>query len=619
MINTFVIENELVSRKIYFEKSVPKKSVFTNKKTNYTFENDGTEAIIALPGIELENSKVEFKDRCINFYGDEFILKWEFKLFDKLPVIESRIGIKSKPRDDIEDVIIQGDGINGNLAQNCILDYCDGLGCLSNHVDLQLVEFFDRTDYTNYLVKQNTIPLYNKYAMNEFNGHIFALIDRISNNVCVIVKNAPCCTAHLNKLLPDFLSKPISNIHICSTGIDMSQVNSESYTYSYPVAVGVCQRDNWCGLIRKYYRAEYNEKSTYVMSNTWGDGNGDSRICEEFILSEIESASRLGVDVVQIDDGWQQGITANSKISTGGTWGIYRKIDPNFWKINSNKFPNGFSKIVSVAKQNEIKLGLWFSPDKYKDYCQWRLDAHVMIDFYHKYGIKYFKLDGIDIENKASEQNVVKMLEEVDKLTDGNVVFNMDITSGKRFGYFPYKKFGNLFVENRYTGVGNYYPYCSLRNLWNLVKFLPAQKLQFEVLNNQRNIEIYSNDILAPSTYDIDYIFASIMVSNPLLWMELSALSDKNADKLSKIIKVYKNYRDDFDEITPIGNEPDGFSLTGFYIKGFKNNYVILLRELTSKSEFNIRMKKVLMTNDENICISPVRLTRKQTYVFGIV
>jgi alpha-galactosidase len=41
------------------------------------------------------------------------------------------------------------------------------------------------------------------------------------------------------------------------------------------------------------------------LSNTWGHRSRDARINADFIAREVEAGTRLGVDVVQIDDGWQ--------------------------------------------------------------------------------------------------------------------------------------------------------------------------------------------------------------------------------------------------------------------------------------------------------------------------
>ena len=246
------------------------------------------------------------------------------------------------------------------------------------------------------------------------------------------------------------------------------------------------------------------------------------------------------------------------------------------------------------------------------------MDADVILNFYRQYGIRYFKLDGIMVANRVCEKNLVRMLTKVSKESDNGIVFNMDITDGKRFGYLMYRQFGDLFVENRYTDWGNYYPHNTLRNLWELSHFIPSERLQMEVLNNSRNKEKYS-DMLAPAEYDIDYLFASVMVSNPLLWMEMSELDEENCKKLTDIIDVYKKYRDDFEQIIPILERPDGFSLTGFKILGKKQDYVLLIRESAENGNFNINVREILATNDEAATTSPVTLTRKKTYLFGCI
>ncbi len=127
-------------------------------------------------------------------------------------------------------------------------------------------------------------------------------------------------------------------------------------------------------------------------------------------------------------------------------------------------------------------------------------------------------------------------------------------------------------------------------------------------------------DNVAPNNYSIDYIFASVMAAKPLMWTELSSLSEEDAHHLKSIISVYKKYRDDFVSVSPIFDEPNGFSLTGFYIAGQKNNYVILIREFCENDTFeNVTVKEVLYTNDCDAELAPARLTKKASYLFGIV
>ena len=180
------------------------------------------------------------------------------------------------------------------------------------------------------------------------------------------------------------------------------------------------------------------------------------------------------------------------------------------------------------------------------------------------------------------------------------------------------KQYSTIFVENRYTDWGNYYPHRTLRNLWNLSRVFPTEKFQFEVLNQKRNKNIYDKeDIFCPSVYSADYIFASVMVSNPLLWMEMSSLDNEQLRQLSDIISVYKNERYKMTKgiVTPIGNCPDGKSYTGFQIDLQNGHgYLILLKEFCDDnsyvynlSENEIHEINVLATNCNNVKIEAVK------------
>ena len=243
---------------------------------------------------------------------------------------------------------------------------------------------------------------------------------------------------------------------------------------------------------------------------------------------------------------------------------------------------------------------MWFVPDSYDDFSNWQKDTQVLLGFYREYGIRYFKLDGINIRNKKGEANLIKMMRELTRESGNQIRFNLDITAQVRFGYFYEKHFGTLFVENRYTDWGNYYPHKTLKNIWQLSEFFPARKFQFEVLNNRRNISKYLNDQLAPSLYTIDYIFAITMPSNPLIWMEMSSLAEEDIKTLAGIIEVYKKERENmFDsEALPIGDKPDGTAFTGFQIITDKTKgYFLLFRENTNDNEYTYIINDIADVN----------------------
>lgn len=154
-----------------------------------------------------------------------------------------------------------------------------------------------------------------------------------------------------------------------------------------------------------------------------------------------------------------------------------------------------------------------------------------------------------------------------------------------------FNEYGNIFLENRYTDWGNYYPYWTLRNLWQLSPYLPAERLQIEFLNNWRNTTCYEGDPFAPASYGFDYVFATSMAGQPLAWMEASNLPEE-AYEIAPLVRDYVKMAPDFHEgmILPVGNEPSGRSWTGFQsVTGDRKGYIIVYREDNPKTKASLR------------------------------
>jgi alpha-galactosidase len=308
---------------------------------------------------------------------------------------------------------------------------------------------------------------------------------------------------------------------------------------------------------------------------------------------ELQAAGRLGVDVLQIDDGWQKGATVNSKLKKGGVWEGYYAADPDFWQVNEAKFPQGLAPLARDAQRLGIKLGLWFSPDSSDDFVNWQRDADTLLRLHAQCGVSYFKLDGVNIKSKRAETNFIRLLERVSRQGGNEIGLNLDITAQDRLGYLYQSQFGTLYVENRYTDWANYYPHNTLKNAWSLSRYFPLNKFQFEVPNNERNAHLYADDPLAPARYTIDYAFASVMAANPLIWMEMTNLSEDGAERLRGIIGAYKPHRENLfaARVSPLGDMPDGQSFTGFQAAcDEQSGYLILLRENTADCRFAYRL-----------------------------
>ena len=142
-----------------------------------------------------------------------------------------------------------------------------------------------------------------------------------------------------------------------------------------------------------------------------------------------------------------------------------------------------------------------------------------------------------------------------------------------------------------FSDWGNYYPYQTLRNLWMLSKYVPAERLQIEFLNKWRNPLKYGDDPFAPGKYSFDYLFALTMPGQPLAWMEASNLPEE-AFSVAPLLEAYKSVSYDFHDglILPIGEEPSGRSWTGFQsICSDRSGYVLVFREKNPDFESRVR------------------------------
>ncbi|MBQ4637944.1 MAG: alpha-galactosidase [Clostridia bacterium] len=493
-------------------------------------------------------------------------------------------------------------------------DICDVFSLPKAHLKAKSVRLFDKTDRNDTLVKEDEQLIYSRQNYT-CEGNILILSDYISGVSLMVIKDAPTHLSSVGSCGVDFYIRS-GLLSVVGTGFDGSIENGASL---YGSIAGIGKTED----IEMLYKRYDNEtalgdknRRTFVMSNTWGDRSRDASLCEEFMLREIDIAHKLGVDIVQIDDGWQQGVSANS-IRGAGAWSGYYDMDESFWAVNTERFPNGLKPLIDRANEYGIELGLWFGPDSSNDFENYKKDVHSILYLYRQYGIRHFKLDSVNFTKKLGEENFIALMKAVQEETKNDVVFNLDVTAQNRLGYVHEKNHGTIFVENRYTDWGNYYPHNTLKNLWMLSRYIPSRRLLFEVLNNKRNRDKYEGDPLAPINYPIDYEFASVMLSNPLIWMEMSGLESGDADALSKISKVYRMHRAALwdADINPIGNCPDGISFTGFEaICKDGSVYVLLLREKSGMEEYEYHLSKdvsglnmsLLISNDENAQVSPM-------------
>ncbi len=503
-------------------------------------------------------------------------------VYPELPFVTTRISVfASEPLSYPSEMIPAARPFGEEYPNTQVLD---GVGFGGANREMTIYRFSDQSDLVSQPLRKEHTSLYYTGSFDE-RGGMFHVVNRNDNEELLLVKHAPVGTAHLFRETVD-LRIDGSVLRLLGTGVDLSNLPAGETDY-YFSTVGVGRR-----LIREYRelmrRWNRGNGMLTAISNTWGDRSDDKKLCDDFICQEIDVAAELGLDIVQIDDGWPKGTVETKAGFINHVWEGYYDEDPDYWVPYEGKFPKGFSVVQEHAAEKGVKLGLWFSPDSSGDVKNWKRDLKTLYDFYEKNGFVSFKLDGVTVRSKAGERNLESLLMELCRRDGRALHIDVDVTAGRRPGFTFFREYGTLFLENRYTDFGTYYPHSALRNLWLLSEVLPTRQLRLEFLNHRRNADKYGKESFAPSEYDIQYLFATTMMANPLAFMELTGLAKEDIAPLASIISVWKEHRDALynADVIPVGDEPNGTSFTGFYADcGDSCGYILAFRETCDKTQ----------------------------------
>ena len=491
----------------------------------------------------------------------------------------------------VSAVAVQQDGVangsevtvKGSTISEAALDE---LRLKPQHLRLTEVTLRDVTDTHNQLASTREWMFMNNEADTLLRGNVMYVEDVLTGNGLVFLKQAP---------LPD--------ARAISSAFDLRMMAADRTVRvlggGYPFAVlafhgGRAGRIRALHLYQRQLRKFDPSRDAAFLSNTWGDRNRDARINAEFIAKEIDAGARLGVDALQIDDGWQAGKSMNSAVKTGGVWSGFWASNEHFWDVDPVRFPQGLKPLVQQAGTHGMKFGLWYAPDSSNDFSNWRRDADRVLSLWRNEGVLYFKFDSIVMSTPAAEANVHRLFDRVLTESKGAVSIDLDVTAGRRPGYFGMVEGGTIFVENRYTDFHRYWPHLTLRNLWQLSEFVDPVRLRMEFLNNTRNTEKYADDPLAPAEYSPDALFATVMMSSPLGWFETSSLPASYVVSAAPLVKTWKQERARMfgGDVQPVGDAPDGVAWTGFISTDAhsKGGYVLLFRERNASAKWAVNL-----------------------------
>ena len=560
-----------------------------------------------------ENSIGNYKEAIITFDIDNISVKQVLRMYSNSHALRHTYFLKGENDNKSWNFNINRslEMIETSERNNDKLSRIGHVGLNSRHWKFKAVKFREATDHHDNPVEEKSFVSYR--SKNEIQANLLFATNLLTQQTIFILKEAPIGTSQQYYPGFDFLVD-YDEISIHGLGLSSKDIKKD-WTLGYGYAVGVSKagiRNEKMALLE--YQKKSNpydfERDFMIMSNTWGDRSKDSRMNETFVLQELTAATKMGVTHFQLDDGWQQGLSRNSASKAGMKWDDWSKED---WMPHKERFPNGLDNIVKSAHKNGIRIGLWFNPSKANSYAKWERDADILLSYYRQYGITNFKIDGLDLNDKQAELNLRSLFSKVKHETNNKAVFNLDVTAGHRIGYHYFDEYGNIFLENRYTDWGNYYPYRSLRNLWLLSSWVPTQRFQIEFLNVNRNQDKYPlNDFAAPHKVGLSYAFAVSMMAQPLAWMEVSQLEDIPSN-FYDLVKQYKQVAKEIHSgiILPMGQEPSGSSWTGFLSIGKENQHFLLIfRENTQNKQFKFKLPFTL-DKVESILGDPIKVKEK--------
>ena len=112
-------------------------------------------------------------------------------------------------------------------------------------------------------------------------------------------------------------------------------------------------------------RGEYRDKKRPILINNWEATYFDFNT--EKLLKIAEQASKLGIEMLVMDDGWF-GHRNDDSTSLGD------------WKVNEQKLPGGLKPLVEQVNALGMKFGIWFEPemispdsDLYREHPDWAI------------------------------------------------------------------------------------------------------------------------------------------------------------------------------------------------------------------------------------------------------
>jgi hypothetical protein len=326
----------------------------------------------------------------------------------------------------------------------------------------------------------------------------------------------------------------------------------------------------------------------YTMANTWGSrgaGNLSRRAAEEKnVLRELESCADFGIDILQIDDGWEVPLEGGSPSDSQ-------------WLPHAERFPEGWGPVRQAAETLGMRLGLWFS---------WRAPVERILENVEEGGFSALKIDFANCHIREYLDQLVDLAREIVSRAKRDIRINWDLTENSpRMGYFFGREFGNLYLENKQISPEGasrlrhiaYTPSLVLRDAWELAHYCNLNQFQIPIQNTERVRAELSNAWRYPHRY----CFAITMAALPIFFQETHLYSEEAREELKPMIALYKEHRERIAEgiVYPLGEYPSDTGFSGFQSHRHRlgDGYITLFRGIDAPDAAKVVRLRFLPSN----------------------
>ncbi len=366
--------------------------------------------------------------------------------------------------------------------------------------------------------------------------------------------------------------KDKAGLHNTGSGLSAEYLHPEEYRWcwaTWTVLYSEASSDQRELAMKEFDRARFPvdpKRDVWVKANTWGSGNGGgdsmSRAAESEVLKEIDSVTDLGIDVLQIDDGWQKGRSNEADKKK------------NEWSTRDDWYPKGWSVVRDAAASKGLRLGLWTAARAELDDLKRNFDEG---------GFETWKYDFAHISNYDHLYSHWNKLRSFLLYTEHKARMAVDVTeNAPRFGYFWARDFGCVWLSNRKPNTpANTIPQPTLmlRENRELAEYVNLNKFELPIQNFARVNRQKSDAHLYGHGYEV----ALGLMGIPTFFQSTYYYKGSDRDEVRDLLSIYKPVQHELYQsyVFAMGDEPNGAAWSGFqWVKpGSKTGYLLVFRE----------------------------------------